>query len=235
MTQPGAAAESAKVKPHLLRYIAIGLMTVAPVWVTWLVFDFVFGLLAKAGSPLVRLLDALLQPVLGGALNQQLHPVSHYLLATLLTLAVLYAVGWMASIVIGRRIIAAFEALLTRLPIVQTIYGATKRFIQSMQTSPMQGQRVVLIAFPTPEMKALGFVTRIIEEEGTGRQLAAVYVPTAPNPTSGYIEIVPVEDLVTTDWSMEEAMAFVMTAGANSPETVRFTASAPPFAAGKGR
>jgi len=148
---------------------------------------------------------------------------------------VLYGVGWMASIVIGRRIIAAFEALLTRLPVVQTIYGATKRFIQSMQTSPMQGQRVVLIAFPTPEMKALGFVTRIIEEEGTGRQLAAVYVPTAPNPTSGYIEIVPVEDLVTTDWSMEEAMAFVMTAGANSPETVRFTASAPPFAAGKGR
>ncbi|WP_320375686.1 DUF502 domain-containing protein [Thiomonas sp.] len=197
-------------------------MTVAPLWVTWLVFDFVFGLLAKAGSPLVNLLDALLRPVFGGALNQQLHPALHYVLATLLTLAVLYAAGWMASIVIGRRIISAFESLLARLPVVQTIYGATKRFIQSMQTAPMQGQRVVLIAFPSSEMKAVGLVTRIIEEQGSGRQLAAVYVPTAPNPTSGYIEIVPVEDLVATDWTMEEAMTFVMTGGATSPDQVRF-------------
>jgi uncharacterized membrane protein len=225
-------AESAKSRPHLLRHILIGLMTVAPLWVTWLVFDFVFGLLAKAGSPLVKLLDTLLRPVFGAALNQQLHPALHYVLATLLTLIVLYAVGWMASIVIGRRIIGAFESLLARLPVVQTIYGATKRFIQSMQAAPMQGQRVVLIAFPSPEMKAVGLVTRIIEEQGTGRQLAAVYVPTAPNPTSGYIEIVPVEDLVATDWTMEEAMAFVMTGGATSPDQVRF--AKPPHSSAPG-
>lgn len=56
----------------------------------------------------------------------------------------------------------------------------------------------------------------------SGRQLAAVYVPTSPNPTSGYFEIVALEDVVLTDWSMEEAMTFVMTGGTNSPEQVRF-------------
>jgi uncharacterized membrane protein len=56
----------------------------------------------------------------------------------------------------------------------------------------------------------------------TGRQLAAVYVPTSPNPTSGYIEIVPLEDVVQTDWSVEEAMAFVMTGGTNARDELVF-------------
>ena len=57
----------------------------------------------------------------------------------------------------------------------------------------------------------------------TGRDLAAVYVPTSPNPTSGYIEIVPLEDVVQTNWSVEEAMAFVMTGGTNAPDELSFS------------
>ena len=71
-------------------------------------------------------------------------------------------------------------------------------------------------------MKAVGFVTKVMTDPDTGRQLAAVYVPTSPNPTSGYIEVVPVEDMVQTDWSVEEAMAFVMTGGTNAPDRLRF-------------
>jgi uncharacterized membrane protein len=108
------------------------------------------------------------------------------------------------------------------LPLVQNIYGATKRFLDTLRRPPMAGQRVVLIAFPSPEMKAVGFVTKVMTDPDTGRQLAAVYVPTAPNPTSGYIEVLPVEDLVPTDWSVEEAMAFVMTGGTNAPDRLRF-------------
>ncbi|MDP2238877.1 MAG: DUF502 domain-containing protein [Burkholderiales bacterium] len=62
-------------------------------------------------------------------------------------------------------------------------------------------------------MKAVGFVTKIMHDETTGRELAVVYVPTSPNPTSGYIEIVPLSDVVQTDWTIEEAMSFVMTGG----------------------
>jgi uncharacterized membrane protein len=62
-------------------------------------------------------------------------------------------------------------------------------------------------------------------DETSGRELAVVYVPTSPNPTSGYIEIVPLEDVVQTGWTMEEAMSFVMTGGANAPDRVRYTPS----------
>ena len=72
-------------------------------------------------------------------------------------------------------------------------------------------------------MKAVGFVTKILHDTDTRRELAAVYVPTSPNPTSGYIEIVPLDEVVQTDWTIEEAMSFVMTCGANAPDQVRYT------------
>jgi uncharacterized membrane protein len=75
-------------------------------------------------------------------------------------------------------------------------------------------------------MKTIGMVMRTIQDAATGRELAVVYVPTAPNPTSGYIEVVPVDEVIFVDWSVEEAMTFVMTGGTTSPDTVHF--SSPP-------
>jgi uncharacterized membrane protein len=62
----------------------------------------------------------------------------------------------------------------------------------------------------------------VLENSASGRQLAAVYVPTAPNPTSRYMELVPLEDLVSTDWTIDEAMRFVLTAGAGGPAHVNY-------------
>ena len=82
---------------------------------------------------------------------------------------------------------------------------------------------MVLIDFPHKEMKSIGFVTRVLREQGTGRELAAVYVPTTPNPTSGYLEIVPVEKITPTDWTVDQAMSFIISGGAVSPESIPFT------------
>ena len=71
-------------------------------------------------------------------------------------------------------------------------------------------------------MRAVGLVTRTLEDEQTGEKLAAVYVPTTPNPTSGYVEIVPVSRLVSTDWTLDEAMNFLVSGGAVGPEAVRY-------------
>ena len=214
--------------PHLLRYLVIGFFTVAPLWVTWLVFDFVFGLLAGTGAPFLKALAHLLRPLSGTLAAWLLDADVQYALAALFTLALLYLVGLFASFVIGRKLIAALERWLTRLPLVQTIYGATKRFLQTVSQPPVTGQRVVLISFPSPEMKALGLITRVMRDADSGQELAVVYVPTSPNPTSGYIEILPLADVVLTDWTMEEAMSFVMTGGTNAPDSVRF--SNPPHA-----
>ncbi|HRH80925.1 MAG TPA: DUF502 domain-containing protein [Thiobacillaceae bacterium] len=212
---------------HFGRYLLIGFFTVAPLWVTWLVLDFLFSLLAKTGAPFLRGLARGVRPFSEILADWLVLPVVQYVLAALATLAGLYVVGLLTSVVVGRRLIAFTERLLERLPLVQTIYSATKRFLETLRQPPVSGQRVVLIAFPSPEMKAVGFVTKVMTDPDTGRQLAAVYVPTSPNPTSGYIEVVPVEDLVQTDWSVEEAMAFVMTGGTNAPDRLRF-ANPPP-------
>lgn len=208
--------------PHLLRYLLIGFFTVAPLWVTWLVFDFLFGLLASTGEPFLKALARLLQPVSDTLATWLLDTGVQAGLAALFTLVLLYAVGVFASLVVGRQLIAVAERWLTRLPGVQTVYGATKRFLQTVSKPAVHGQRVVLISFPSPEMKAVGLVTRVMKDADSGEDLAVVYVPTSPNPTSGYIEILPLADVVMTDWTMEEAMSFVMTGGTNAPERVRF-------------
>ena len=208
--------------PHLLRYLLIGFFTVAPLWVTWLVFDFLFGLLASAGAPFIKALAHLLRPLSDTLATWLLDADVQYALAALFTLVLLYLIGLFASFVIGKKLIASVEYWVNRLPLVQSIYGATKRFLQTVSKSPVQGQRVVLISFPSPDMKAVGLVTKVMTDADTGQQLAVVYVPTSPNPTSGYIEILPLADVVMTNWTLEEAMSFVMTGGTNAPDTVRF-------------
>ena len=116
------------------------------------------------------------------------------------------------------------EGLIARVPLVNVIYSSARKLLDLLQHPPGGGaQRVVLIDFPHRDMKAVGFVTRTLREEGTGRELAAVYVPTTPNPTSGYLEIVPVSQLIPTDWTPDQAMSFIISGGAVSPDTIPFS------------
>lgn len=202
------------------RYLITGLLTFLPLWVTWLVFKFVFGLLAGMGAPLVSALVSALglwAPHTAAPFNQSWLT---YIVALLLTLIALYLIGFLANRVIGQRVLHAFDSLLQRIPLVQTIYGGTKKLMAVLQNKPSGLQRVVLVDFPRKGMKAVGFVTRVMIEDGTGREMAAVYIPTTPNPTGGYLEVVPVEDLTPTDWTMDQAMAFIISGGAVAPDTL---------------
>jgi uncharacterized membrane protein len=130
---------------------------------------------------------------------------------------VIYLLGFAASRVVARQVIARIEALVNRIPFVQVIYGSTKRMVAALQTKPDHVQRVVLLDFPAPPLKTIGLVTRVVRDTSSGRDVAVVYVPTSPNPTSGYMELVPVDQLVSTDWSLDEAMRFVITGGTSAP------------------
>lgn len=205
---------------RIRRYLLTGLLTFTPLWVTWLVFKFVLGMLAGIGAPLVgAVTEALLliAPNAAAALNTEW---LNFVIALLITLGALYLLGFIAHRVIGQRFINGFDALLARIPLVQTIYGGTKKLMTVLQNKPSGIQRVVLIDFPRRGMKVVGFVTRIMIEQGTGREMAAVYIPTTPNPTGGYLELVPVEELTPTDWTMDQAMAFIISGGAVAPETL---------------
>jgi uncharacterized membrane protein len=212
----------AKRQFYVKRYLITGLLTFVPLWLTWMVFKFVFGLLSEVSAPLVASLVSVLGstwPSSGEFLGQ---PWMISLIAFVITLLSLYLVGFAANFVLGRRLIEGMENLIQRIPIVHSIYGGTKKLMSVLQNKPSGSQRVVMINFPSPELKSIGFVTRIFRDAG-GRELAAVYVPTTPNPTGGYLEIVPVELLTATDWSVDQAMAFLLSAGAVGEDTLPFT------------
>ncbi len=205
---------------RLKRYLLTGLLTFIPLWVTWLVFKFVLGMLAGIGAPLVNALLgalALVAPRAADTLNTQWLT---FIIALLITLLALYLLGWLANRVIGQRFINAFDGLLARIPVVQTIYGGTKKLMAVLQNKPSGVQRVVLVEFPRRGMKVAGFVTRVMVEDGTGREMAAVFVPTTPNPTGGYLVVLPLGELTPTDWTMDQAMAFIISGGAVAPDTL---------------
>ena len=208
---------------HIQRYMITGVLTLVPLWITWVVFDFILRQLSKLGMPWVRALSKTLEKGWPSIAQWLLEPWFQSTVAILLTLVFLYLLGWLATRVIGKRLIGVFDAIIERIPLVQTIYGAVKKLLAAVQQKPDRVQRVVLIEFPTPEMKTVGFVTRVLHDEHTGQELAAVYVPTTPNPTSGYLEIVPIERVVSTDWTIDQAMTFIISGGAVAPEHIHYS------------
>ena len=214
----------------LQRLFLTGLLTLLPLWLTWVVVKFVFVLLTDISMPFVA-------PVLGQIAASAPHalgwvddPWLQTVLALLATLGVILLSGVMARRVFGQRMLRWMESLIERIPFASTIYGSARKLLDILQTKPDGTQRVVLVDFPHTEMKSIGFVTRVLKEHGSGRELAAVYVPTTPNPTSGYLEIVPVEKITPTDWSVDQAMSFIISGGAVSPESIPFSPPAAPTA-----
>jgi len=210
-------------EPHkhsISRYIITGLLTVIPIWLTWLVFNFLFTQMSRIGTPLVQMLAKISSPSVA---EWMLDPLFQSIIAIILIFIVLYLLGWIATLVIGKRLIAAFDSLINHIPFLQTIYGSTKKLLSALQQKPNDVQRVVLIDFPSPQMKSVGLVTRTFVDEKTGQKIAAVYVPTTPNPTSGYLELVPLDKVTSTSWTMDEAMTFIISGGAVAPSNLNYS------------
>ena len=206
----------------LKRNILAGIVTIGPLFVTYLIFSFLLGALAKAGMPVVKLLVAIFP---AEWLSQSwLQSV----MAVVLTLVVLYVVGRLTAEVVGREALVLFESTLERLPIVAKIYNSVRKLIDSMTAKEESVQRVVLVEFPMPGQKSIGFLTRTLVDSSTGELLAVVLLPNAINPLSGLLQILPIERVTETDLSMEQAISMLMTGGAVGPETIRFSKPALP-------
>jgi uncharacterized membrane protein len=209
----------------LRRNIVAGILTFIPIWITFWVISFLVGILIALGSPIVGAVVSRLR-LQSPALERFFPPLFQATISIALVLAFLYLLGEVATAVAGRRLLAAFDFLMARIPIVQSIYGAARQLVASFQNKPGNSQRVVLIEFPSPDMKTIGLVTRIFTDADTGDEIAAVYVPTTPNPTSGYMELVPTSRLTMLDWTINEAMTFVMSGGAAAPPKLNYSRSA---------
>lgn len=202
---------------NLQRYILAGIITAGPLFVTWLFFGIVLGWLAKAGLPLVQLL-ALAFPK-----AMVTHPWAQSAVAILLTLVALYILGRVTSLVLGRQLFGLFEATLERLPFVAKVYTSVRQLLDTMMSKHETSQRVVLIDFPIPGQKSVGFLTRTLKDEATGEELATVLLPNAINPTSAFLQILPMSRVTETDLNMEQAMSMLMTGGAVGPDAIRYS------------
>ncbi len=212
----------ARTLRSLQRNILAGIITIGPLFVTYLIFSFLLGALANAGLPVIRFFAAIFPEEW---LSQ---PWLQSVMAIVLTLVVLYVVGRVTSLVIGRQAFSLFEAVLERLPFVAKVYTSVRQLLDSMMAKKESSQRVVLIDFPIEGQKSIGFLTRTMTDSTTGELLAAVLVPNAINPTSAFLQILSIHRVTETDLSMEQAMSMIMTGGAVGPETVRFTKPALP-------
>jgi len=208
--------------------LTAGLLATIPLWVTWLVIAFVLGLAIDLVGPFIEWMVALAQPESPRLVEVLSSSAFQNLVSILVALIFLYWLGWLTSNFLGRRLMMVFDTVLEKMPFVGKVYGGTKRVIEVFQSKSEKAQQVVLIEYPHPGMKTVGLVTRTLTDTTSGQSLLAVYVPTTPNPTSGFLEIVPKASATPIDWTVNDAIAFVVSGGLVGPETVVYKAPEQP-------
>lgn len=223
------------VGPRSIRgRLVAGVLIIIPLGVTAILMKYVYGVTLSVGATAVNWMARFFEWLFGTEPSKEawIDPAEPkwwgITMAVGLTFALLYLLGWLGSNVVGRRFIDAIESLLERIPLVDTVYGAMKRMIQALSGvgKAEKEQRVVLVEFPNENMKAIAFMTNTFTDLNSGQKFATVYVPTTPNPTSGYMEIVPIDRITQTDWGMEEALSMILSGGATTPPNVRLQPSA---------
>lgn len=133
----------------------------------------------------------------------------------------LYVLGAVTANVLGRRLVHLGEAVVDRIPFVKAIYQATKNVVGTMSGGGKRAFRqVVLVPFPASDTRSVGFVTKEFRDRDTGEPMYAVFMATAPNPTTGFVLVLKQSDVVKLDWSVELAVKAVMSGGVLMPDTV---------------
>lgn len=198
--------------PHFIRRTFLtGLLILLPLFITYLLIAFLFNLFTGVAAPVV----AGLFHLLGVDTDAWAVPLMP-LINLLLSLAVIFLLGLVGTNILGRRILAAFEALLLRLPLVKPVYSSVKQVVGTFQGPNRSFQRVVLLQYPRKGLWSLGLVAT---ERADNLHLVAsdkvltVFVPTTPNPTSGFLIIVSPDEVIDVDFTVEDAFKFIVSGG----------------------
>ena len=196
--------------PHFIRRTFLaGLLILLPLFITYILISFLFNIFTGVGAPLVA---GFLRIIGANSLAYPLIPFINLLLS----LAVIFFLGLVGTNILGRQMLTRFESLLLRLPLVKTIYSSAKQVVETFQGPGRSFQRVVLIQYPRQGVWSIGLVAT--ERADTlnlvpGNRVLTVFVPTTPNPTSGYLVIVSPQDVIDVDFTVEEAFKFIVSGG----------------------
>jgi uncharacterized membrane protein len=186
-----------KLAVHIETMFGAGLLVTLPIAVTVLVLKFFFDLLDPLLYPFLRYLPGPNIPGLG--------------IVTLLL--VVYLAGLVTTHVAGRRLINVGHQVMERIPVVKSIYSTTRTGVEILAGSKDQPYRgVVLVEFPRAGMLSIGLVTAHLGIMN-GEEMVAVYIPTTPVPSSGFLVVAPVKDVIVTEMSVDDAMKMVISGG----------------------
>ncbi|MGE0255630.1 MAG: DUF502 domain-containing protein [Alphaproteobacteria bacterium] len=196
---------------RLRRWFFAGILVTAPigitVYLTWLVLAFV---------------DARVTPLIPGVYNPNTYlPIGIPGLGLIILLIVVTLIGAVATMLVGRTLVGWSEQIVVRMPVVRSIYSATKQIVETIVAQKSNAFReVVMFEYPRPGTWALGFVTGITEgeiQDLTEDEVINVFLPTTPNPTSGYLLFVPRKQLVRLSMSVEEGIKMIISGGIVTP------------------
>ena len=195
----------------LRRYLVAGLL----VWLPLVATFFVIRLLVQWMDHSLLLLPVNYRPenLLGFAIPG---------LGVLLTLLILLLTGLIAANLFGRKLVSLWEGVLSRIPLVRSVYSAVKQLVETMFSDNGQSfRKVLLVEFPRRGLWTLAFLTGNEQGEAqrkTGRDVLNVYIPTTPNPTGGYFVMVPREDVRELEMSVDEGLKMLLSMGAVVPD-----------------
>lgn len=192
----------------LRRYLMAGVAVSVPILVTWLVVKWLIEVSDRALS--------LLPPSFH---SEALFGVHIPGLGVVAALAILILIGALTTNFIGNRLMRWFDALLARVPVIRSVYGALKQLMEAVLGKDGRAFRqVVLVSFPQPGQWTIGFVTCETSLPVPGDETkVAVFIATTPNPTSGWLLFVNQSELIVLDMSVEEGMKLVVSGGMISP------------------
>jgi uncharacterized membrane protein len=198
------------ISPHFIRRTFLaGLLILLPLFITYVLIAFLFSIFTGVGAPFVTGLFRVL------GLNAVAYPLVPFV-NLLHSLAVIFLLGLVGTNILGRRILTGFESVLLRLPLVRTIYSSAKQVVGTFQGPGRSFQRVVLIEYPRKGVWTLGLVATERHDAlklFSTENVLTVFIPTTPNPTSGYLVIVSPEDVREIDFTVEEAFKFIVSGG----------------------
>jgi len=195
---------------HLRRYLVAGLLVWIPLGVTIFILRVLIGLMDRS----LLLIPQPYRPEewLGFTIPG---------LGLILTLLVLLVTGLLAANIVGRSMVGFWESLLDRIPVVRSVYSATKNFAEIVFSDSGQSfKKVLLIEYPRKGIYSLAFqtATKLGEVQGRmGEEMICTFVPTTPNPTSGYIIILPKKDIIELDMDIDEALKMIISLGVVVP------------------
>ena len=140
----------------------------------------------------------------------------------ILAIGVLLLTGMLATNLLGRQLVSLWEAILSRIPIVRSIYNAVKQIASTVLTSKGKAfRKVVMAQYPRKGIWSIGFLTNdnvAVKCEGMEEDMLAVFLPTTPNPTSGFILLFPKQDIIELDMSVEDGFKFIISIGVVVPD-----------------